>query len=164
MAGLKYRLAPGAVATAPKHKLPILEDGAQTIADSTFIRDHIEQKYRLDLDRGLTADMRARGWAIERMLEDHLYWAIVNLRWADDANFEKGPAHFFDKAPPPRAARGSAAARAGHALRPRARPPFAGGDRRSGRAQHHGVRRTAGPQALSVRAGALRRRRHRPLR
>jgi len=99
MAGLKYRLMQGAVAAAPKHKLPIMEDGGVTIADSTFIRDHIERKYRRDLDRGLTADMRARGWAIERMLEDHLYWAILHLRWADDGNFAKGPARFFDRAP-----------------------------------------------------------------
>ncbi len=33
------------------------------------------------------------------MLEDHLYWAIINLRWCDDENFARGPAHFFDGAP-----------------------------------------------------------------
>ena len=36
---------------------------------------------------------------MERMLEDHLYWAIVHARWAIDANFEKGPAQFFAGAP-----------------------------------------------------------------
>jgi glutathione S-transferase len=81
---------------APKGKLPYIEDDGETIADSTFIREHVERKYGVDLDRGLTRDMRARAWAIERMLEDHLYWAIVHLRWADERNFSKGPAHFFD--------------------------------------------------------------------
>ncbi|HEY1638413.1 MAG TPA: glutathione S-transferase family protein [Rhizomicrobium sp.] len=81
---------------APKGKLPYIEDDGETIADSTFIREHVERKYGIDLDRGLTRDMRARAWAIERMLEDHLYWAIVHLRWADERNFSKGPAHFFD--------------------------------------------------------------------
>jgi len=33
------------------------------------------------------------------MLEDHLYWAIVNARWADDANFAIGPSEFFTGAP-----------------------------------------------------------------
>jgi len=33
------------------------------------------------------------------MLEDHLYWAIVYFRWMDDANFEAGPARFFDTLP-----------------------------------------------------------------
>jgi glutathione S-transferase len=34
------------------------------------------------------------------MLEDHLYFALVHMRWMNDANFTKGPAHFFDRAPP----------------------------------------------------------------
>jgi glutathione S-transferase len=42
---------------------------------------------------------RAATWAIERMLEDHIYFAILQTRWMDDANFAKGPAHFFDGAP-----------------------------------------------------------------
>ena len=84
---------------APKGKLPYIEDDGEIIADSTFIRDHLEKKYAVDLDRGLTPDMRARAWAVERMLEDHLYWAIVHLRWADDRNFAKGPSHFFDTLP-----------------------------------------------------------------
>jgi glutathione S-transferase len=33
------------------------------------------------------------------MLEDHLYFALLHARWMDDANFAKGPAHFFDGAP-----------------------------------------------------------------
>src|SRR5207253_11126885 len=67
----KARCRPG---DAPKGKIPYIEDDGEVIADSTFIRDHIEKKYGLDLDCGLTRDMRARAWAIERMLEDHLYW------------------------------------------------------------------------------------------
>jgi len=86
-------------ADAPKGKIPYIEDEGEKIADSTFIREHIERKYGVDLDRGLTRDMRARAWAIERMLEDHLYWAILHLRWADDRNFAKGPARFFDMLP-----------------------------------------------------------------
>src|SRR5436190_10137110 len=83
----------------PKGKIPYIEDDGETIADSTFIREHIEKKYGVDLDLGLTRDMRARAWAIERMLEDHLYWAIVHLRWAEERNFVKGPSHFFDTLP-----------------------------------------------------------------
>jgi len=85
---------------APKGKIPFIEDDGEIVADSTFIREHIERKYGIDLDRGLTRDMRARAWAIERMLEDHLYWAILQVRWADDRNFAKGPSHFFDTLPP----------------------------------------------------------------
>jgi glutathione S-transferase len=86
-------------ADAPKGKIPYIEDDGEVVADSTFIREHIEKKYGIDLDCGLTRDMRGRAWAIERMLEDHLYWAILYLRWADDHNFAKGPARFFDSLP-----------------------------------------------------------------
>ena len=33
------------------------------------------------------------------MIEHHVYWGMVGARWVDDANFAKGPAHFFDGAP-----------------------------------------------------------------
>ena len=69
------------------------------IGDSTFIRDHIEKTYSIDLDVGLTPLQRAQAWTIERMLEDHLYWAEVHERWVDDVNFAKGPATFFDRVP-----------------------------------------------------------------
>ncbi|MBV9991353.1 MAG: glutathione S-transferase family protein [Alphaproteobacteria bacterium] len=99
MAGLSYVKQRAAPPTAPKGKIPFIEDKGVRIADSTFIRAHIERKYGVDLDRGLTPDLRARGWAIERMLEDHLYFALLHARWMDDGNFASGPAHFFDALP-----------------------------------------------------------------
>jgi glutathione S-transferase len=36
---------------------------------------------------------------MERMLEDHLYFALIHMRWLDDENWQKGPIHFFDGAP-----------------------------------------------------------------
>jgi hypothetical protein len=33
--------------------------------------------------------------------EDHLYFALIDLRWRNDANFAAGPAHFFDRLPAP---------------------------------------------------------------
>ena len=100
MAEIPYRLERGSPADGPKHKIPYIVEAHHRIGDSTFIREHIERQHGIDLDRGLTAEMRARGWAIERMLEDHLYWAVVHERWMIDANFDKGPAHFFDLLPP----------------------------------------------------------------
>jgi glutathione S-transferase len=99
MADLPYAFEHAGPAQAPKGKLPFIVDDGETVADSTFIRDHLERKYGLDFDADLTAIQRAQAWALERMLEDHLYWAIVNSRWADDANFALGPAEFFAGAP-----------------------------------------------------------------
>jgi glutathione S-transferase len=101
MAGLPYKTDTGGFNKAPKGKLPYIVDDGDTIADSTFIRWHLEKKYHIDLDRGLDAEQRAIAWAFEKMLEDHLYWAVVHERWMDDANFDKGPRTFFRKIPAP---------------------------------------------------------------
>lgn len=99
LSGLPYRFERASPQKGPKGKIPFLEDDGVRIGDSTFIRDHIEHKYGIDLDHALSLEQRARAWAIERMLEDHLYFALVYTRWLDDENFAKGPAHFFDALP-----------------------------------------------------------------
>lgn len=99
LAGLDYEARAGDVRKAPKKKLPILDDDGVVVADSTFIRLHIERKYGFDFDKGLTRREAGIAWAAEKMCEDHLYWLAVRDRWADDANFEKGPARFFEVLP-----------------------------------------------------------------
>jgi glutathione S-transferase len=100
MAGLPYRVDTTGFRKAPKGKLPYIEDDGELIADSTFIRWHLEKKYRVDLDRGLSAADRAVAWAFEKMAEDQFYWTIVDARW-DDTNFPKGPVRFFRSVPAP---------------------------------------------------------------
>ena len=101
MAGLAYTktIATGGPDQGPKGKLPYIDDAGEIVADTTFIRAHVARKYGFDFDNGLDATERAEAWAVERMIEDHLYWCCLHMRWGVDANFEKGPAHFFDQAP-----------------------------------------------------------------
>jgi glutathione S-transferase len=99
LAGLPYAVDLKGFGKAPKGKLPYIRDDGETIADSTFIRLHIERKYGFDFDAGLSAEQKGLAWAIEKMCEDHLYWIVVEARWCDDANFARGPAQFFDRAP-----------------------------------------------------------------
>jgi glutathione S-transferase len=99
MARLPYRKEMAMPEASPKGQLPFIEDDGARIADSHFIRAHIERKYGIDLDEGLSATERAQAWAIERMLENHFNWASGYARWIIPANFEIGPAHFFDNAP-----------------------------------------------------------------
>lgn len=99
MTGLRYDTAFGGLPIAPKSKLPFIVDDGETIADSTFIREHLERKYGVDFDEGLAPVEQAQAWAAERMMEDHLYWAMVHDRWMIDDNFARGPARFFDAAP-----------------------------------------------------------------
>ncbi len=101
MLGLPYRKVVKGFAGAPKGKLPYIDDGGTLVADSTFIRAHLERTHGVDLDEGLDARARAEAWAIERLLEDHLGFAMSYFRWCVPESFDKGPAHFFDGAPEP---------------------------------------------------------------
>jgi glutathione S-transferase len=101
MAGLAYRSDTTGFAKAPKSKLPYIDDDGIKVADSTFIRQHLEYKYGMDFDRGLSAEQKAIAWAYEKMAEDNLYWAIIDARWMDDDNFDKGPRTYFQSVPGP---------------------------------------------------------------
>jgi glutathione S-transferase len=99
MAGLSYAKVRAKPTASPKGQLPFIDDAGEGIADSTFIRAHIEAKYGFDFDAPLSLQARAQAWAFERMIEHHLYWALVGARWVNPENFAKGPTHFFDAAP-----------------------------------------------------------------
>ena len=99
MTGVPYRLDHNGFGKAPKGKQPYLNDDGEIVADSTFIRWHLEQKHRLDMDTGLTPLERAQAWAFEKLCEDNLYFALAHARWVDDANFKRGPATFFNNVP-----------------------------------------------------------------
>lgn len=101
MSGLPYRQVRGNFRKAPKGKFPVLHDDGAVIPDTSFIRLHLEQKHGIDFDKGLSAEQRGLAWAVEKMLEDHLYWLVVHERWADPANFDRGPRQFFDAVPAP---------------------------------------------------------------
>ena len=99
LAGLDYVVDRSGLQRAPKGKLPYIDDDGAIVADSTLIRWHIEKTRGINLDQGLDPEQRAIAWALEKMCEDHLYWLAVRGRWLDDANFARGPAKLFDKAP-----------------------------------------------------------------
>jgi glutathione S-transferase len=101
LAGLPYEVDLKGFGKAPKGKLPYIRDEDEIVADSTFIRFHIERKYRFDFDRGFSPGQKGVAWAVEKMCEDHLYWTVIDARWFDKANFARGPASFFKRAPAP---------------------------------------------------------------
>lgn len=99
MSGLPYRTVIGDLRKAPKGKLPYIEEDGKVMGDSTLMRLHLEQRYGIDFDKSLSAAEKGIAWSVEKLLEDHVYWAMVRARWLDDRNFDKGPRHFFDAAP-----------------------------------------------------------------
>ena len=60
MAGLAYRKEKARPPASPKGQLPYIVDDAESVADSTFIRAHIEGKYDFDFDAPLSLQARAQ--------------------------------------------------------------------------------------------------------
>ncbi|HEY1813895.1 MAG TPA: glutathione S-transferase family protein [Kofleriaceae bacterium] len=67
----------------PKGKLPFIDDNGARIGDSYFIIDHLARTRGVALDASLTETERAIALAVSRMLDEHLYWAVVRSRWLD---------------------------------------------------------------------------------
>ncbi len=86
---------------APKGKFPVLVDGDEIVADTWAIRAYLERTYHVDFDDGLDATKRAKGHALARMVEDHLYFALVHDRWINDAHWPTVRETYFAEIPRP---------------------------------------------------------------
>ncbi len=67
--------------SAPKKKLPVIDDGGKIVPDSGFIVDYLSKKHGVDLDEKLTPEQKALAHALTRMLCEHYYWVIVYYRF-----------------------------------------------------------------------------------
>ncbi|MCC7251717.1 glutathione S-transferase family protein [Hyphomicrobium sp.] len=101
MSGVPYRTAQADFGKAPKRKIPYFDDDGHRFSDTTFLRFHLEEKHGVDFDKNLGAREKAGAWAFEKMAEDQVYWALLDARWTDKANFDKGPRAFFEAVPAP---------------------------------------------------------------
>ena len=89
-AGLPFQGIEGNPFNGPHRFLPYIDDEGEKVPDSSLIRLHLERKYRHDFDAGLNVLEKAVAWSVERMCEDHLYFAMLAERWLDSANFRQG--------------------------------------------------------------------------
>jgi glutathione S-transferase len=101
MAGLPYKTALGDPRKAPKGKIPWIDDDGQIVADSSFILDYLRKKYGDKLDAPLTQANRVIALTAQRMIEEHLYFAMLQLRWGEDEIFKETRATFASLIPAP---------------------------------------------------------------
>jgi len=104
MAQLPYVAPPPTlldVGRAPKGKMPYIVDGGKTLADSTFIIDYLKATYGDHLDAWLTGEQRAVALAFQRLMEENLYWAVVQTRWMEPMGWTQTRAAFFGSLPAP---------------------------------------------------------------
>jgi glutathione S-transferase len=67
----------------PKGKMPVLRDGEMTIPDSSFIIRYLQNKYGNSLDANLSEKEIAVSHAVQRLIEENLYFVILYSRWID---------------------------------------------------------------------------------
>ncbi|MFZ1815673.1 MAG: glutathione S-transferase family protein [Rhizobiaceae bacterium] len=99
LSGLQYQLARADIRKAPKGKIPWIDDDGLIVPDSAFIKRHLEEKHGINFSGGYGEREQGIGLAIERLLEDHVYWLNIHSRWLDGDNFQRGPIRFFDSVP-----------------------------------------------------------------
>jgi glutathione S-transferase len=104
MSALPFEIPPATLRhlrQAPKGKMPYIEDRGRIVTDSSFIIDYLKTSYGDPLDAWLDADQRAVALAFQRLLEEHLYWAVVYTRWVEPQGWELTRSGFFGTLPAP---------------------------------------------------------------
>ncbi|MBX9916175.1 MAG: glutathione S-transferase family protein [Nitrosomonas sp.] len=100
MAGIAYEIKPALPLRAPKGKLPYISDNGKTLGDSRFIIEYLKSTYH-DLDSGLTPEELAISIALQRLLEEHLFWVALYSRWQfTDENWQVNKQAIFGALPP----------------------------------------------------------------
>lgn len=100
MADIPYKINPTLPLTAPKGKLPYIEDDDIILGDSAFIILHLKAYYK-NLDEQLNAANLALSLAMQRLLEEHLFWVALYSRWQyTDSNWQINKQAIFGGMPP----------------------------------------------------------------
>lgn len=101
LTNLDYKLNEyqGDPAKFPNKKLPVINYNSTIIPDSSLIQDFLIKEFKIKLDNHLSDFEKSQGFAINKMLEDHLYWSLLHERWLIDSNWEKLKADYFGHIP-----------------------------------------------------------------
>lgn len=84
MAGIEYTVASDKRKKAPTGKRPfIIDENGKVMADSGLIIEQLEAQNGNPVDGKLTLAERAENMAFQRLMDEHLYWALVYFRWLD---------------------------------------------------------------------------------
>ena len=100
LSGLPHRCINATPLRTPKGKLPVLRDEGRAVADSAAIVAYLQQRYAEKLPRSLVEPETPGLLALRRLLEEHLYFAMLWLRWVDPAGWAFTRPAFFGGMPP----------------------------------------------------------------
>jgi glutathione S-transferase len=92
MAGWGYEWQRSDFRRAPKGKIPYVSLDGELVGDSQLILQRLERSRAAagqpTLDDWLDGTQHAIGHAVQRMLDEGTYFALLHLRWTDDAGWE----------------------------------------------------------------------------
>ncbi|XP_045182296.2 failed axon connections homolog [Mercenaria mercenaria] len=80
----------------PKGKVPWIEYNGITMGDSQMIIELLNKEFKVDMDSHLSVYDKAVAWAIQKWIEEYVYWLNVHTRWVifTDDMFTEGIAVF----------------------------------------------------------------------
>lgn len=84
---------------APKGKLPFLIADGKRLPDSELITEYLDDTTQGKVYAGLTPLQKSQGLALNRLVDDHLYWMLVASRWLDDQWWPNVVEGFFGAIP-----------------------------------------------------------------
>ncbi len=101
MAEIPYQTVDSLPGKSPKGKLPFIEDGNNKIADSDLIIQYLIQEHGDKLDTDLSPLQKANSIAMQRLLEEHLFWITLYTRWQySEENWQVNKKAIFGGLPP----------------------------------------------------------------
>jgi len=89
MAGIPYENVAWTPQSAPMGKAPFVVHEGRTLADSSVILRELTAAFDVQLDAGLSDEERATALLVQRTLEEHTYWGMLQVRWIDDAGWAR---------------------------------------------------------------------------
>lgn len=95
IAGIAYEVVDtGNPRSAPKGKLPFIEDGGVRIADTSLIIEHLKKTRGADPDAWLDQNQRAIATLVQRTLEEHYAFVLLHTHFIREQGWKHTQATF----------------------------------------------------------------------
>lgn len=87
--------------SSPKGKLPVIDDSGKTVADSSFIFEHLIETHKLRIDDWLTEEQKALAYLISKSIDENFYWCLIYGRWISEESWPRVKNELFQRLPLP---------------------------------------------------------------
>ncbi len=101
MAAIPHDVRPANFKKAPKGKIPYIKLADDYMGDSQLVIEKLETLRDGTMDAALSAEQRAVGHCIRRMLDEAFYFVIIHLRWNSEHTSTHQRSEFVKVLPKP---------------------------------------------------------------